>query len=323
LPSLINLPDSDTIIDAARRIGPYIHRTQVVTSQNLNEYIGARIFFKCENLQKAGVFKSRGATNAIFSLAKKLLNYGICTHSSGNHAAALSRAASLKNTHAHIVMPRTSSKVKISAVENYGGEITFCEPTLAAREETLIKVQKKTGAIEIHPYNNYEVIAGQATAAKELIEDVPELDVIMAPVGGGGLISGTALSTHYFSPGTMVIAAEPKGADDAYRSFQLKKFIPSVNPKTIADGLLTSLGSKTFPIILEYVHKIITVKESSIIQAMKLMWERTKIITEPSSAVPFAAILENKTYFREKRIGIIVSGGNIDLDRIPWVINTD
>lgn len=313
-----NTPDKIIINDAAKRIKNFVHRTPVLSSENINSLFNTEIFFKCENLQKAGVFKSRGAVNAIFSLSEDELKNGVATHSSGNHAQALARAALLRNTNAYIVMPENSSKVKIAAVKNYGGEITFCEANLDSREKTLEKIINKTQAVEIHPYNNYKIIAGQATATKELIEDVESLNVIMAPVGGGGLLSGTALATYYFSPGTKVIAAEPLQADDAYRSFYQKKFIPSINPNTIADGLLTSLGSLTFPIICEYVNEIMTVSEESIIKAMKLIWERMKIIIEPSSAVPLAAIIENRKYFENKRIGIIISGGNIDLNKIPW-----
>ena len=311
-------PDYNTIEEAARRIESCIHRTPVMSSYNLNNIIGGEIFFKCENLQKAGAFKSRGACNAVFSLDENELSNGVCTHSSGNHAAALARAASLRKTKAYIVMPDNSSRVKIDAVKQYGGEITFCSPNLKSREETLKMIIEKTGALEIHPYNDYRIIAGQATAAKELIEDVSNLDIIMAPVGGGGLLSGTALSALFFSPETKVIAAEPLGADDAFRSFYERKFIPSVNPVTIADGLLTSLGTLTYPIIRKYVDEIITVKEETIVLAMKLIWERMKIIIEPSSAVPFAAILENKSKFKNKKTGIILSGGNVDLDKLPW-----
>jgi threonine dehydratase len=311
-------PDYNTIEEAARRIESYIHRTPVLSSYNLNSIIGGEMFFKCENLQKAGAFKSRGACNAVFSIDEKELTKGVCTHSSGNHAAALARAASLRKTKAYIVMPDNSSRVKIDAVKQYGGEITFCSPNLKSREETLKKVIEKTGALEIHPYNDYRIIAGQATAAKELIEDVGSLDIIMAPVGGGGLLSGTALSASFYSQGTKVIAAEPLGADDAYRSFYEGRFVPSENPVTIADGLLTFLGTLTYPLITKFVDEIITVKEETIIQAMKLIWERMKIIIEPSSAVPFAAILENKSKFKNKRTGIILSGGNVDLDKLPW-----
>ena len=311
-------PDYNTIEKAAGRIKPYIHRTPVMASENLNNMIGAKIYFKCENLQKAGAFKSRGACNAVFSIDKEDLSKGVCTHSSGNHAAALARAATLRKTKAYIVMPDNSSKVKIAAVKHYGGEITLCSPNLKSREETLKKVIEKTGALEIHPYNDYRIIAGQATAAKELIEERKDIDILMAPVGGGGLLSGTALSASYYSPDTKVIAAEPKGADDAYRSFYEGRFIPSENPVTIADGLLTSLGNLTYPIIVEHVDEILTVKEETIILAMKLIWERMKIIIEPSSAVPFAAIIENKLKFKNKIIGIILSGGNVDLEKLPW-----
>ena len=307
------------INNAAIRIKPYIHRTPVLTSQSINQILGGDFYFKCENFQKTGAFKFRGASNAIFSISADDLKNGVATHSSGNHAAALSLAARNRNTKAFIVMPEDSSAIKIKAVKNYGGIITFCEPTLQSREDTLSKIISETNAIEIHPYNNYPIICGQATAAKELIEDFPHLDVIIAPVGGGGLLSGTALATHYYSPGTKVIAAEPEQANDAFHSFYQKKFIPSVSPQTIADGLRTSLGSLTFPIIQKYVTQIVTVSELSIIQAMRLVWERMKIIIEPSSAVPIAALLENKFDYKGQKIGIILSGGNVDLKKLPWI----
>jgi len=316
---LNKLPDEKAILAAAGRIKRHINDTPVLTSRNLDELSGANLYFKCENFQKAGAFKSRGAVNTVFLLSKDELANGVCTHSSGNHAAALSRAAALRGTKAYIVMPENSSKVKIEAVNYYGGEITFCKPNLESRELTLNQVQQNTSALEVHPYNDYRIIAGQATAALELIKSVIPLDVIMAPVGGGGLLSGTALSTFYFSSETKVIAAEPKGADDAYRSFISESFVPSENPNTIADGLLTSLGTLTFPIILDHVDTILTVGEESIIKAMKLIWERMKIIIEPSSAVPFAAVLENKNIFAGKKTGIIISGGNVDLDKLPWI----
>lgn len=307
------------INNAAIRIKPYIHRTPVLTSQSINQILGGDFYFKCENFQKTGAFKFRGASNAIFSISADDLKNGVATHSSGNHAAALSLAARNRNTKAFIVMPEDSSAIKIKAVKSYGGIITFCEPTLQSREDTLSKIISETNAIEIHPYNNYPIICGQATAAKELIEDFPHLDVIIAPVGGGGLLSGTALATHYYSPGTKVIAAEPEQANDAFHSFYQKKFIPSVSPQTIADGLRTSLGSLTFPIIQKYVTQIVTVSELSIIQAMRLVWERMKIIIEPSSAVPIAALLENKFDYKGQKIGIILSGGNVDLKKLPWI----
>jgi threonine dehydratase len=315
------IPDKNIIIEAAERINPYIHHTPVITSERLNKMFETSLFFKCENLQKAGAFKTRGAVNAVFSLNEHEIRNGVATHSSGNHAQALARAASLRNLEAYIVMPEDSSRVKIEAVKAYGGKITFCKPTLQAREDTLQKVIDQTGAIEIHPYNNYKIIAGQATAAKELLEDIDNLDLVLAPVGGGGLLSGTSLSACYFSSRTKVIAVEPSQADDAFRSFYSKKFIPSVNPTTIADGLRTSLGSLTFPIISTYVNQIVTVNEDSIINAMRLFWESTKMIIETSSAVTLAAIIENRFEYKNKRIGIIISGGNVDLDCLPWKNN--
>jgi threonine dehydratase len=279
---------------------------------------GAELFFKCENFQKVGAFKARGATNAVFSLDERETGKGVATHSSGNHAQALSWAASLRGMPAYIVMPENSSPVKISAVKDYGGIITFCKPTLAAREETLREVIAGTGAIEIHPYNNLRIIAGQATAAAELFEDVRDLDILLAPVGGGGLLSGTALSAHYFSPKTKVVAAEPEQANDAWQSFTQRKFIPSLHPDTIADGLRTSLGSLTFPVILEYVEEIVTVPEEAIVRAMRLIWERMKILIETSSAVPVAALMDGKVDGKGKKVGIIISGGNVDLDHLPW-----
>ncbi len=313
------IPNISDINNAAIRIKPYIHRTPVLTSQSINQILGGDFYLKCENFQKTGAFKFRGSSNALFSISADNLKNGVATHSSGNHAAALSLAAHNRNIKAFIVMPEDSSTIKIKAVKSYGGIITFCEPTLQSREDTLSKVISETNAIEIHPYNDYHIICGQATAAKELIEDFPHLDVIIAPVGGGGLLSGTALATHYYSPETKIIAAEPEQANDAFHSFYQKKFIPSVNPQTIADGLRTSLGSLTFPIIQKYVTLIVTVSELSIIQAMRLIWERMKIIIEPSSAVPIAALLENKIDYKGQKIGIILSGGNVDLEKLPWI----
>jgi threonine dehydratase len=312
------IPDIETIYRAAERISPYAHRTPVLTSASVNRISGAQLWFKCENLQKGGAFKFRGATNAVFSLSEDQISRGVATHSSGNHAQALALAARMRGCPAYIVMPETSSIVKVQGVKEYGGLITFCKPTLASREETLAQLVRETGALEIHPYNDYRIIAGQATAAMELLQDVPGLDVVMAPVGGGGLLSGTALSTHYLSPSTAVIAGEPLGASDAYRSFYSRHFVPSENPVTIADGLLTSLGTLTYPIIMNHVKRIITVKEESIVLAMRTVWERMKIIIEPSSAVPLAAILENKTDFEGLKVGIIISGGNVNLEKLPW-----
>lgn len=314
----MSLPTFDDIKAAHERIRPYIHRTPVLSSKSINQMVGADLFFKCENLQKVGAFKFRGACNSVFSLTDEEARKGVCTHSSGNHAAALALAARMRGIQAYIVMPENAPEIKKIAVAGYGAQITFCEPTLAARESTLKKVAEETGAVEIHPYNNFNVICGQGTAAKELIEETGALDIVMAPVGGGGLLSGTALSTKALLPNARVIAAEPAGADDAFRSFYSKNLVPSVAPRTIADGLLTSLGSITFQVILNEVDQIITVSEENIIAAMRIIWERMKIIVEPSSAVPLAAILENKTVFSGKKTGIILSGGNVDLGRLPF-----
>ena len=312
------IPEFSDIEAAHRIMAKYAHHTPVLTSQSINKITGGNLFFKCENFQKVGAFKFRGACNAVFSLSEEDARKGVATHSSGNHAAALALAARMRGIAAHIVMPDNSPEIKKKAVAGYGANITFCEPTLQARENTLAKIVAETGATEIHPYNNFFVIAGQGTAAKELIEDFGEFDIIMAPVGGGGLLGGTAISTKYLLPECKVIAAEPAGADDAFRSFQAKKIIPSVNPKTIADGLLTSLGERNFAIISEKVDDIVTVTEQNIVEAMRMIWERMKIIIEPSSAVPLAAILEGKVDIQNKKTGIILSGGNLDLGKLPF-----
>ncbi len=314
----MNIPVFSDIEKAHLIVQKYAHRTPVLTSSSINKILGCELYFKCENFQKVGAFKFRGACNAVFSLPGNEAQRGVATHSSGNHAAALALAAKMRGIDAHIVMPNNSPEIKKKAVASYGAKITFCEPTLQARESMLEKIIKETGAIEIHPYNNFHVIAGQGTAAKELIEDSGEFDVIIAPVGGGGLLSGTAISTKHLLPNCKVIAAEPAGADDAYRSFKAKKIIPSVNPKTIADGLLTSLGERTFEIIMGKVDEIVTVSEESILASMRMIWERMKIIIEPSSAVPMAAILEEKIDVQDKKVGIILSGGNLDLGRLPF-----
>lgn len=312
------VPGPKDILQSAARISGYVHKTPVLQSAQINHLVASSLYFKCENFQKAGAFKSRGATNSCLSLDAESLQKGVATHSSGNHAQALARAASILKVPSYIVMPENAPKVKIAAVEHYGGIITFCEPNLAAREATLAKVVQETGATEIHPYNNYDIIAGQATACHELLQEIPQLDYILCPVGGGGLLSGTLLSALYFSPNTKVIACEPLGANDAWQSFNSGKLIPSTNPKTIADGLLTSLGSFTFPIIMDHVHNIITVDEDQIIHAMKLVWERMKIIIEPSSAVAVAVALNERQLFQNKQTGIIISGGNVDLQKLPW-----
>lgn len=318
----MNIPINITHIKEAHdRIKPVIHCTPVLTSEGINSIINSKVYFKSENFQKVGAFKARGAINAVLSLNKEELSKGVATHSSGNHAAALALAAKNQNVKAYIVMPRTAPQVKIDAVKEYGAEIEFCEPTLQARESTLKKVVDRTGAIFIHPYDNYDIIAGQGTAALELLDQSPNLDLVMAPIGGGGLMSGTALSVSSLSPKTKIFGVEPVGADDALRSFQQGRIIPSVNPKTIADGLLTSLSEKTFQIIVTHVNEILTVKEESIVQAMKLIWERVKIVVEPSGAVPFAAVLEYDLGKQFKKIGIILSGGNVNLTEF-WKIIT-
>ncbi|CAN5553784.1 pyridoxal-phosphate dependent enzyme [soil metagenome] len=312
----MNIPSKDSIVVAHERIKPYIHHTPVITSASVDEMAGCQFFFKCENFQKVGAFKARGAMNAALKLSAEKRMKGVATHSSGNHAQALARAAKILGIKSYIVMPRTAPEIKKRGVRGYGGEIFECEPTLAARESTLAEVVKKTGATEIHPFNNYDVIEGQATCAKELFEEVPGLDYIVAPVGGGGLLSGTALAAKYFSPSTKVIAGEPELANDAYRSFKSGKIEPASPPVSIADGLLTSLGDKTFPIIHENVKEIITVSEEEIIDAMQIIWERLKIIIETSCAVPFAAVMKEKSRFAGKKVGIIFSGGNVDLNKV-------
>jgi len=305
----------ESITEAHERIKPYIHKTPVLTSQAIDDITGCQLFFKCENFQKVGAFKARGAMNAILSLTKDELSRGVATHSSGNHAQALARAARELKVPAYIVMPRTAPVIKKAGVQSYGGKIFECEPTLAARESTLAEVVAETGATEIHPFDNYKVIEGQATAAKELFEEVNDIDIIITPVGGGGLLSGTALATAYFSPNTIVLAGEPEGADDAARSMKTGK-IEQSQSNTIADGLLTSLSQKTFTIIREKVKDVITVSDAEIVEAMRLIWERMKIIVEPSGAVPLAAILKRKNELAGKRIGIIFSGGNVDLAKV-------
>jgi threonine dehydratase len=309
-------PTIEDVRGAAARIRPHAHRTPVVTCRSIDDMTGGRIFFKCENLQKAGAFKFRGACNTVMSLSGREARRGVATHSSGNHAAALTLAASLRGMEAHIVMPRTAPEVKIEAVRGYGARITFCEPTLQAREETLDRVVAETGATFVHPYNDFRVMAGQGTAALELLEDAAGLDMVMTPVGGGGLLSGTAITVSSLSPGTRIVAAEPEGADDAFRSLRDGRIVPSVNPETIADGLLTSLGDKTFPVIRRHVERIVTVSDTGIVEAMRRIWERAKIVVEPSAAVTLAAILEDRLDVRGLRVGIILSGGNVDLGRL-------
>ncbi|KAF0162194.1 MAG: pyridoxal-5'-phosphate-dependent protein beta subunit [Ignavibacteria bacterium] len=315
---LENEPTKQDITEVHERIKNQIHRTPILSSSSINNIAGCELYFKCENFQKVGAFKFRGASNAVLSLSNDELQKGVATHSSGNHAAALALAAKMKNVPAYIVMPRTAPQIKKIAVQGYGAKIIFCEPTLQAREETLAKVVEETDATFIHPYNNYSVIAGQATCAKEILEEFTDLDYIIPPVGGGGLSSGTCLSAKYFSDGTKVIGAEPLGADDAFRSLRDKTIYPSVNPNTICDGLLTSLGDKTYSILNQNIEAIFTASEESIIEAMRLIWERMKIIVEPSSAVTLAVVLENKEKFAGKKIALILSGGNVDLTKLTF-----
>ena len=306
------------IQEARQRIQPFIHRTPVLTCTGINEMCGAQLFFKCENFQKSGAFKIRGACNAVFALADEEAKRGVATHSSGNHAAALALAARWRGMLAHVVMPENAALVKSAGALGYGAEIVFCKPTLEAREEVLSRIVESTGAAFIPPYNDLRVMAGQGTAALELCEEVPELDAVITPVGGGGLISGTAIAVSSVSPHTAVIGAEPRNADDAYRSLRSGRIIPVENPNTIADGLRTSLGSLTFPVIREHVREIITVTEEEIVKAMRCIWERMKIIVEPSGAVPLGAVFAKAEEMPGKRIGLILSGGNVDLGRLPW-----
>lgn len=314
----MKFPSLEDIRNAHLRIQPFIHRTPILTSTAIDEMAGCRIFFKCENFQKVGAFKARGAANAVAKLTEEQKKNGVATHSSGNHAAALARAASVAGIKSYIVMPSNATEIKKKAVKGYGGEIIECEPNLQARETTLQAVVDRTGATFIPPYDFYDVIEGQATCALEMWDEHIPFDVIMAPVGGGGLLAGTALTTKYISPSTLVIAGEPAGADDAFRSFHAKKLIPMEGPKTIADGLLTSLGKLNFAIIMQYVDDILTADDTEIIEAMRLVYERMKIVIEPSCAVPLAALLKNKERFRGKKVGIILSGGNVDLGKLPF-----
>ncbi len=316
---LTHEPTKQNIIEAHEAIIKLIHRTPIFSSKSLNSIFECKLYFKCENLQKVGAFKYRGASFAVLSLPKIDFKKGVATHSSGNHAAALALAARTRKMRAYIVMPRTAPLIKKLAVESYGANIIFCEPTLQEREEALAKVVARTGATFVHPYDNYTVIAGQATCAKEIFDELGELDYLISPVGGGGLLSGTCLSTKYFSSKTKVIGAEPKGADDAFRSLQSGAIQPSVNSNTICDGLLTQLSEKTFSIIKNNVAEIFTCNEETIIAAMRMIWERMKIVVEPSAAVTLAVVLENKKKFTGKRIGLILSGGNVDLQKLPWL----
>ena len=310
----------EDVIAASKRIEGHGHRTPILTNKTINQLTGKKIFFKCENFQKIGAFKFRGGWNAISSLSDKEAEKGVCTHSSGNHAQAVAYAAMKRNIPAYIVMPENAPKVKIQAVEGYNAKITLCKPTLKARRETLEKIAEETGAYGVHPFNEPRVIAGQGTAALELIEDTGDLDAICAPIGGGGLMSGTCITAKDMLPNVRLFGAEPKGADDAYRSLKEGKLLPQENPNTICDGLLTSMGENTWNILKDHLEDIITVDDEEVVTAMRLVWERMKIIIEPSCATPLAAILtpEFKKLENIETIGIILTGGNVDLSKLPF-----
>ncbi|PZQ88668.1 MAG: serine dehydratase [Leifsonia xyli] len=311
------IPSLDDVLAAHERIRPHIHRTPVLTSRFLNELSGAELFFKCENLQKAGAFKARGATNAVFSLDDETARRGVATHSSGNHGTCLSFAASRRGIPCTVVMPRTAPQAKKDAVRGYGGVVVECEPSVTSREQVFGEVVAKSGAEFVHPYNDPRVIAGQGTCARELIEDVG-LDAVIAPIGGGGMVSGTCLALSHLAPETKIYAAEPEQADDAYRSFKAGHIIADDAPNTIADGLKVPLKDLTWHFVSNHVTDILTASETEIVDAMKLIWKRMKIVMEPSSAVPLATILKNRDVFAGKRVGVIITGGNVDLDKLPW-----
>src|SRR6476469_4886365 len=316
---LIESFNLDTIRAAHGRIRPYIHRTPVLTNSWLNDACRASLFFKCENFQKVGAFKARGATNAVFALDDETARRSVATHSSGNHGAAVARAAKLRGVAAHIVMPSNSAKVKIRAVQSYGAQVVFCEPTEESREIKCAEVISQTGATLIHSFENEHVVAGQGTAAMELLEDIADLDVIMCPVGGGGLLSGTAIAAKSMRPQIKVIAVEPANADDAAQSFRVGRRLVTEKKFTIADGLRTNIGEPNFAIIQQHVDDIVTVSEEAIVSAMRTIWETMKIVIEPSAAVPYAAIAERIIDVERKHVGIILTGGNVDLDALPWM----
>lgn len=310
--------DLATIRAAHARIRPHVHRTPVLTSRSLDAAAEATLFFKCENLQKVGAFKARGACNAVFSLDDAEARRGVVTHSSGNHGAAVAWAAARRGIPAWVVMPENSAEIKKAAVQGLGATVRFCAPTLEARDTICAAVQAETGALLVHPYDDWRVIAGQGTAALELLEQIPDLDAVITPVGGGGLLSGTAIASRGIKPSIHVYGAEPAGADDAWRSLQSGRIVPQTDPRTIADGLRSSLGVKTFAVLSTLVDAIGTTSEEAIVRAMRLTWDKLKLIIEPSSAVPLAALLERKLPVAGQRVGIVISGGNVDLDRLPW-----
>lgn len=306
-------------IEAAHeRIRPLIHRTPVFTNSSLNKLSGAELYFKCDNFQKAGSFKIRGATNTVEQLTIEELSRGVATTSSGNHGAALSMAVTRRGGKTKVVMPNNTPEIKINNVERNGGEVVWCEPEQESRESVLKELIEKTGAVVVHPYNDERIMAGQGTCAKELLEDHPELDVIISPVSGGGLLSGTLLSSKPLKDDIQVFGAEPAEADDAYRSLKLGKIVPNETINTICDGLRAQIGGLTFPVISDLVDDIITVTEEEIIDSMRMIWERLKMIVEPSSSITLGAVLKNKDKFNGKKVGLIISGGNVDLDHLPW-----
>ncbi len=313
------IPVFDDVIAATRRIEPYIHHTPVLTSRTLNKMIEAEIFLKAECFQRVGAFKVRGGCNAVFSLSEQEAQYGVVTHSSGNHAQAIAYAAGLRKIPATVVMPEDAPPIKVAAVKDYGARVVWSGSEPLERERVLEAVLKQTGSVFIHPSNNFYVIAGQGTAALELLAEVPALDFVMTPVGGGGLLAGTALAATGISPTTQVIGAEPATVDDAARSFHDGRIYPPTNASTVADGLRTFLGNVTFLIIRTHVSDIITVTEAGIVAAMRLVWERMKVVIEPSAAVPVAALFEHPDMWRGRRVGVILSGGNVDLARLPWL----
>ncbi|UWQ96743.1 pyridoxal-phosphate dependent enzyme [Rhodobacteraceae bacterium M385] len=309
----------DDVIAAHDRIRPHIHRTPVLTSTYLNELTGAELFFKCENFQKAGAFKVRGASNAVFGLSEDDALRGVATHSSGNHALSLSYAAGRRGIPCHVVMPKTAPQAKKDAVRGYGGIITECEPSTTSREAVFAEVHAATGANFVHPYNDLRVIAGQATCSRELLDQVAGLDAVIAPIGGGGMVSGCCLTLSHIAPDVDIFAAEPEQADDAYRSFKAGRIIADDAPVTVADGLKVPLKENTWHFVSTHVTEILTASEQEIIDAMKLMWARMKIVMEPSSAVSLATILKNPEVFKGRRVGVVITGGNVDLGTLPWM----
>lgn len=312
------IPTYDDVIAAHERIAPYVHRTPILTSRMLDELSGAKLFFKCENFQKGGAFKARGASNAVFGLSPEQAAKGVATHSSGNHGTCLSYAAGRRGIPCTVVMPRTAPQAKKDAVRGYGARVVECEPSTTSREAVFAEVVAETGAEFVHPYNDHRVIAGQGTCSREMLEDLADLDAVIAPIGGGGMVSGTCLTLSSIAPGVKVYAAEPEQADDAMRSFRAGHIIADDAPETVADGLKVPLRELTWHFVKNHVTDILTASEDEIVDAMKLIWKRMKIVMEPSSAVPLATILKNPDIFAGKRVGVVITGGNVDLDKLPW-----